>query len=214
MPRARPIVCIAPSGRLSRADQAAIAARVPGAALSVRSISGYCAAPGADSRILICPAGSSVARDLAFLRRAAERLLWPSPSSDFRDAIAGLRAGSARPRLARHRTAAATRGAGETVSALLLEGRVGPARMRALLASRGPREWIVETPGHVELPARWAPRLARAGVRWSALEPVELVALYAAPALARASSRWRTLLPPRTPVWIRPSARPPRRRRS
>ena len=112
--------------------------------------------------------------------------MWPAPSSDFRDAIAGLRTETARPRLARLRDAPPD--AGDTVAALLLEGRVGPARMRALLASGGPREWIAESPGHVELPSRWADRLARAGVRWSALEPVELVALTPRPALARACS--------------------------
>jgi len=209
---ARAVVCIAPGGRLSRADRDAIAARLPAAELAIRSISGYCAAPDVGSRILICAAGTSASRDLDFLRRAAERLLWPSPSSDFRDAIAGLRTETARPRLARHREPPPD--AGDTVAALLLEGRIGPARMRALLASGGPREWIAESPGHVELPGRWADRLARAGVRWSALEPVELVAVYAAPALARLSARWSRLLPPRTPVWVRPSSRPPRRRRS
>jgi hypothetical protein len=209
---ARAVVCIAPGGRLSRANRDAIAARLPGAELAIRSISGYCATPEVGSRILICPAGSSVSRDLVFLRRAAERLLWPAPPADFRDAIAGLRTEAARPRVARLREAPPE--AGDTVAALLLEGRVGPARMRALLASGGPREWIVESPGHVELPSRWARQLARAGVRWSALEPVELVAVYAAPALSRLSARWKRLLPPRTPVWLRPSSRPPRRRRS
>ena len=91
------------------------------------------------------------------------------------------------------------------MAALLLEGRVDPARMRAVLASASgvPRDWIVESPCHVALSATWARTLARAGVRLSTLEPVELVAVYAAPALARASARWRRLLPPRTAVWIK-----------
>ena len=209
---ARAVVCIAPGGRLARADEDAIASRIPGAALSIRSISGYLAARDAQTRILLCPAGASVSRDVAFLRRAASRLLWPAPSSDFRDAIAGLRTTVSRPRVASFRHARSR--AGETVAALLLEGRVDPARMRAVLASGAPRDWIVESPGHVELPARWARALARAGVRWSVLEPVELVALYAAPALARSSARWRRLLPPRTPVWIRGEPRSARPRRS
>lgn len=215
---ARAVICIAPGGRLSRAAEAAIAARLPGAALSVRSISGYLATPRVESRIVICPSGSSAARDLAFLRRAASRLLWPAPSADFRNAIAGLRtpSPSSRPRIARFRPARA--GAGDTVAALLLEGRVDRTRMRAVLASGSPRDWIVESPGHVELTDRWSRALARAGVRWSALEPVELVAVYAAPALSRLSARWRRLLPPRTPVWVRAETRPrsarPRRSRA
>ncbi len=77
------------------------------------------------------------------------------------------------------------------MAALLLEGRVDPARMRSVLASASgvPRDWIVESPCHVALSATWARALARAGVRLSTLEPVELVAVYAAPALARASAR-------------------------
>lgn len=210
MPRA--VVCISPGGRLARANLAAIAARMPGVGLSVLSISGYLAAPRAEPRILLVPAGASVASDVAFLRRAARRLLWPAPPADFRDAIGGLRAQVTRPRLASARPSRER--SGSTLAALLLEGRVDPARMRAVLASQAPRDWIVETPGHVRLPAGWHGRLAREGVRWSALEPVELVAVWAGPALARQASRWRRLLPPRTPVWIRQSSRPPRPRRS
>jgi hypothetical protein len=207
MPVGRPIVCIAPGGRLSRADEAAIAARLPGATLSVRSLSEYCATVPPESRILICAAGASASRDLEFLRRVIGRLLWPAASADFRDAIAGLRAPRSRPRSARFRQARPR--AGDTVAALLLEGRVDPARMRSVLASASaspsgaPRDWIVESPCHVALTERWARTLARAGVRLSTLEPVELVAIYAAPGIARLSSRWRRLLPPRTPVWIR-----------
>jgi hypothetical protein len=207
----REIVCISPRGSLARADQAAIAARLPGVALSVRSIDSYCATVPAESRILLCPSGASAARDLDFLRRAAGRLLWPAAPADFRDAIAGLRAPRSRPRAARFGQARSRAREGDTVSALLLEGRVDPARMRAILAAasgdgadrRVPRDWIVESPCHVALSASWARTLARAGVRLSALEPVELVAVYAAPALARAGARWRRLLPPRTPVWIK-----------
>ncbi len=199
----RPIVCIAPGGRLARADEAALAARLPGVALSVRSLSAYCAAHSAESRILICPVGASASRDLAFLRRVIGRLLWPAASADFRDAIAGLRAPHSRPRSVRFRQAR-PRG-GDTVAALLLEGRVDPARMRAVLASASgvPRDWIVESPCHVALSTHWARTLARAGVRLSTLEPVELIAVYAAPALGRTAARWRRLLPPRTPVWTK-----------
>jgi hypothetical protein len=213
----RPIVCIAPGGRLSRADEAAVTARLPGVAFSVRSLSAYCATRPPESRILICPVGASSSRDLAFLRRVIGRLLWPAAAADFRDAIAGLRAPRSRPRSARFRQARPR--LGDTVAALLLEGRVDPARMRSVLASASgvPRDWIVESPCHVALSKGWARTLARAGVRLSTLEPVELVAVYAAPALGRTSARWRRLLPPRTPVWIRPEAPTPRsarRRRS
>jgi hypothetical protein len=44
--------------------------------------------------------------------------------------------------------------------------------------------------------------LAQVGIRWSALLPIELVALYATPALARARRKWKALLPARTRVWI------------
>jgi len=193
MPRGRPIVCIAPGGRLARADVAAITARLPGAALSIRSLSAYCATVPPEPRILICPAGGSASRGLEFLRRAITRLLWPAASAD------------SRPRSARFRQARSR--AGDTVAALLLEGRVDPARMRSILASaspsRVPRDWIVESPCHVALSPRWARTLARAGVRLSTLEPVELVAVYAAPEVARSSARWRRLLPPRTPVWVK-----------
>jgi hypothetical protein len=201
MPGDRPVVCIAPGGRLARADQAALAARLPGVALTVLSLSAYCATVPAESRILICPSGLSASRDLLFLRRVIGRLLWPAASDDFRDAIAGLREPRTGPRPARVRKSRA--GAGDTVAALLLEGRVDPKRMRSVLASRAPRDWIVESPCHVALSPVWARTLARAGVRLTALEPVELVAVYAPPALAHAGARWRGLLPPRTPVWIR-----------
>jgi hypothetical protein len=203
MARGREIVCIAPGGRLARADVAAIAARLPGATLSIRSLSAYCATVPPESRILICPAGRSASRGLEFLRRVIGRLLWPAASADFRDAIAGLRAPRSRPRSARFRQSRSRQG--NTVAALLLEGRVDPARMRSILASasRAPRDWIVESPCHVALSARWARTLARAGVRLSTLEPVELVAIYAAPDVARSSVRWRRLLPPRTPVWVK-----------
>jgi hypothetical protein len=65
----------------------------------------------------------------------------------------------------------------------------------------------VESTRHVRLPGHLHRTLARVGIRWSALEPIELVALYATPALVRARARWGSLVPPRTRVWIaRPGA--------
>ena len=200
---ARTLVCIAPRGLLSRRAALEIAAELPGVTLAARSISGYLAAPGTASPVLLCPAGRSVASDIAFLRCIAQRLLWPAPSADFRDAIGGLRTRGTRvhatlPPERRRRT-------GGLATALLLEGRVGPERVRAALASSGPRDWIVETPRHVQLPDRLRRAVEQAGIRWSALDPVEVVALYAGHALMRARARWRPLLPPGTPVWIRDS---------
>lgn len=211
----RAVVCITPAGRLPRATAAAIEAALPGVPRTTRSLSRYLAAPGSDSRILLVPAGASVSRDLAFLRHAARRLLWPAPSADFRDAIGGLRTEGSSPRAERTRQPPRRQARG-TVTALLLEGRVDPSRMRAILASGAPRDWIVESPRHVVLPAGLERALERAGVRWSALEPVELVAVCVGAALAKVRARWRRLLPPRTAVWIRPetSSRSARPRRS
>ena len=210
----RSVVCITPAGRLPRATAAAIEAALPGVPLTTRSLSRYLAAPGSGSRILLVPAGASVSRDLAFLRRAARRLLWPAPSADFRDAIGGLRTEGSSPRAEGARRP--RRQARGTATALLLEGRVDPVRMRAILASGAPQDWIVESPRHVALPAGLERALERAGVRWSALEPVELVAVCVGAALAKTRARWRRLLPPRTAVWIRPetSSRSARPRRS
>jgi len=210
----RAVVCIAPGGRLSAGAAAALDVALRGAPRTTRSLSGYLASPQASSRVLLCPAGTSLASDLAFLRRAARRLLWPAPPADFRLAIGGIRTPavlliSAAGRPPRRR-------AGDTIAAFLLEGIVGPERMRAVLASGAPRDWIVESPRHVALTAERLRVLERAGIRWSALEPVEVVAIYATPGLVRARRRWRRLLPPRTPLWIREAAssRPARPRRS
>jgi hypothetical protein len=97
-------------------------------------------------------------------------------------------------------------------AALLLEGPVDRARARAALAAspggaERPRDWIVESARHVRLSGPLLGALARAGVRWSALEPVEVAAVYAASAVAR-SLRRRTWLPARTPVWITPERDP------
>lgn len=202
----RAVVCIAPAGRLSRRATDAIASEIPGVSLVTRSIEGYLASDGDGRRIVLCPAGRSIQSDLAFLRRVAGRLLWPSPSADLRDAIGGLRA-VASPATSRS-ARPPRRSASGVVAALLLEGRVDAARARAVLESSPLRDWIVETPRHVRLPERLGAALARAGVRWSALEPVEVVALFARPELLRARARWRTLLGRGTPVWVRREASP------
>ncbi|MEP6995625.1 MAG: hypothetical protein ABI968_13965 [Acidobacteriota bacterium] len=197
------LVCIAPGGKLTRKIAAEIGAGLPGVDLTVRSISGYLASPGSGRRVLLCPAGRSLSRDLGFLRRAARKLLWSAPTADFRDAIGGLRTRDVVPRAApAPQSGGSARG---LAAALLLEGHVDAARARAALESAAPRDWIVESPRHVHLPERLRHALERAGVRWSALEPVELVAVYAAPALARARAQWKRVLPAGTRVWVRGS---------
>lgn len=195
------IACVAPAGRPAKALAAGVAGLVGGERVEAFSLAGYLGAPAPASRIVLCPAGASVAADLEFLALAAGRLLWPAPPARLHQAIGGLRTkdGPARPAARR----AAFRPAGGLVTALLLEGEVGVARARAAFAASGPRDWVVESPGRVRLTRRELDRLARAGVRWLALEPIELVALYATPALARARSRWQEILPPATRVWLR-----------
>jgi hypothetical protein len=193
------IVCLSPSGRLAPAVAQRIGAESGPARIEALSLSGYLAAPRPPRRIVLCPAGRSLPADLRFLRRVAQRLLWPPPPAGFADAIAGIRPPA---------TAAARRSGRPTVArapiaaALLLEGPVGPDRVRRALAAAGPRDWIVESPRSVLIPERSLARLARAGVRWSALEPVEVVGLFASPALARARARWAELLPRRSTTWV------------
>lgn len=197
----RAVVCIAPTGRLSRRAALEIAAGLPGVPVITRSIAGYLAAPRDGRRILLCPAGNSVQRDLAFLRRVARRLLWPAPSADFQDAIGGLRTRTARAPA--RSSPPRRRPARGLVAALLLEGRVDGARARAALDSSALRDWIVESPRHVQVSERLGRSLERAGVRWTVLEPVEVVALFARPELARARAGWKRMLPRGIPVWIR-----------
>jgi hypothetical protein len=193
------IACVAPDGRRAKALADGVASRVPGQRVAAFSMAGYLAAEAPASRVVLCPKGLSVAEDLAFLALAAGRLLWPAPPARLAQAIGGLRNAEG-PRAARRR-APAGRTPGGLTAALLLEGLVDPARARAALAATGPRDWIVETPGRVHLSRGQLDRLARSGVRWSALEPITLVALYATPELARA--QWKRLLPSETLLWVR-----------
>ena len=177
-----------------------IAARLPSADVEATTLEGYLATPDAPERIVLCVTDRPGAR--AFLRRAVARLLWPPPHADVFEAVAGLREPHRRPR--RLRTAAPARPSGGLPSALLLEGPVDAARARAALRS-APRDWIVESARHVRLGGRALAALAREGVAWSALEPVELLAVY-----APESPRGDLGLPPGTPVWIRPGPGPRR----
>lgn len=205
------IACVAASRTLARTFAREIAERMPSEGVEAYSLRGYLASADAPQRIVLCAAAGGAAADRRFLERAAERLLWPPPPHRLREAIGGLRNEDEAPRDAA-RTKASP--AGET-AALLLEGVVGRDRARAALRAGGPRAWIVEAPGCVRLGRPDLARLERAGVRWSALRPSGLEAVYASAALARSSGSWRAGLPPKTPVWIRrprPARRRPRRK--
>jgi hypothetical protein len=207
------IACLAP--RLEEARRAAeeIAERAPGALLVPCSLRGYLADLGAPSRIVLSASGPAE-RGLEFLRAAERRLLWPRVPSGLREAIGGLRAEPAetREKSVTSRNAVHRR---EPSAALLMEGLIDERRARAALLSSGPRDWVVESARHVRIPARWLEVLERAGIRWSALDPIEVVALHASPALARGRRRWSRLFSGGTPVWIRERvSRSPTRRRS
>ena len=194
------IACVAPGLRSALRAARGVGASLPKARVEAFSLASYLAAERAPDRIVLCPAGLSTDADLRFLGLAAGRLLWPGPPRGLRAAIGGILPHGRGPR----RTEAPPRrntGTGPR-AALLLEGRVGEPRALSALAASGPRDWIVVSARHVRIPARLHRALALDGIRWSALEPIELVALYATPALARARRKWKSLLPARTRVWI------------
>lgn len=197
------IACVAETVRTASRLAPAVGERAGGAPVEPFSLTGYLAVPDPPRRVVLCPAGSSVLRDVRFLERAARRLLWPAPPARLADAIGGIRAEGSAPDSPPASPRRASRARGGGGPALLLEGVVDAPRARAALRRSATRHWIVETPGRVRLTERELAALAREGVRWAVLEPVTLVAVCAAPALARAARRWRALLPPRTSVWIR-----------
>lgn len=199
MPReVRPerVTVVAPTLPRARSAAAAISRRLPGTRVSPVSLEGLLARVPAADRLAICPRGSSVERDIAFLSRVSARILWPAPEADVHGAVAGL-LGRELP----DSFAPVARGKSRRKVALLLEGRVTPGRVREALESDA-RHWIVERARSVRLSAREFSRLKRLGVVWSVLQPVGVVAVLASPALARARRRWHRLLPPGTPVWV------------
>jgi hypothetical protein len=196
------VAVIAATEAEARAAAAALLARAPGSAFAPATLAAYLATPRAPGRVILCATRGPEARGIDFLERAAARLLWPAPPEDIDAAIGGLRASVSRPRRRPSRPGRGRRPE-RAKTALLLEGSVDFARARAALAAvaeAGPRDWIVESARHVEVSARRLASLARVGIRWSALEPIELVAVYAAAAVAR-SLRRRAWLPGDTPVW-------------
>ena len=167
----------------------AATARIPLDRIERFSLNAYLARSSAPSRVVLCPAGRGLDADLSFLRVARARLLWKAPPRDISDAIAGLV--TAPPQAGASRARARASGPRH---ALLLEGVVTRRRAFAALAS-DVRLWIVQDVRHVRLTGAELALLAREGVRWAALSPVQLAGLAASPALRRARSRW--------PAWAR-----------
>jgi hypothetical protein len=191
-----PVALVAATAAEARRAAAALGSRASSFHFRPASLSEYLASAEAPARVILC---ARQPRGLAFLRRAAARLLWPAPPEDIDSAIGGLRDSHGEPSAST--SVSARRRTHRVRVALLLEGSVDGPRTRAALGSDGPRDWIVESPRHVRVSDRGLASLARAGVRWSALRPVELLALYVPESVARALGR-RPWLPPRTPMWI------------
>lgn len=172
-----------------RRPPVAAALGIPFAPLKRLSLDEYVRTRSAPDRVVLCPEGRSLDADLAFLHAAKSRLLWPSPPSDIRDAIAGLVSESAQPTPGPARKAARSGARGPLHAALLLEGLV--TRERADHALISPiRLWIVESVRCVDLSEADLEDFAREGVRWAALHPVELAGIAASPALSFARPRW------------------------
>jgi hypothetical protein len=197
-----PVAIVAPTRASARSAAVFLKQRLGGAATAC-SLAGYLASERAPGRIVLCPAGRSLERDIDFLRAARERTLWNPPDAIVLGAIEGL-LGSLPPAAARARPR--PRRARDTRTALLLEGTVTSARARAALGSDA-RLWIVEHPRRVRVSRPLMERLRKVGVRWSALDPVSVVAILASPRLAAARSRWKGLVPAGTPLWIRSGRR-------
>jgi hypothetical protein len=149
--------------------------------------------PREPARVVFCPAGRRLEADLAFLKAASLRVLWPPAPWILREAIAGLlnlpesdaASGPARrpPR-----------------SAVLLEGPVDWPRASRVLAARGPRLWILEDPRLARFSLRRFEELSKRGVQFACLRPVRIEAVAASAALAASRKRWGRWLPAQTPA--------------
>lgn len=195
-PQRAKIAVVSPTAAVARSFLPRIARLLPEARLSAFSIARFVSDRRAPVRIVLCPEGRSVEADVAFLEDARRRALWTRPGDELAGAIAGLRgshderAGASPPRAGRGRT-----------TAMLLEGDVTTARAESAAASGAPRQWIVERVQNVRIAAEGLDALRRLGIRWAALEPVDVIAVVASPALARIRSRWAAFLPPEVSVW-------------
>jgi hypothetical protein len=197
------ICLVSPTATTARRFVTALARHLPGAELSPYSLDRFLSDRRAPARIVICPAGRDVRDDLVFLEDVRRRALWPGPGSELAGAIAGLRGEHDAPETG----AAPRRAARGRTTALLLEGDVNRTRAQRAVESGAPRHWIVERVQSVRIPAAGVAELRRLGIRLSALDPIEVVALAASPALASAPSRWTPRLPAGVPVW---TTSPPR----
>jgi len=192
---------LGPTPAAARRFAPRLESRLPGFSLVPLSLARFLSDRRAPSRIVLCPAGASLAQDLEFLEAARRRVLWPPPGVDLWGAIAGLRGSHDDP----PRGARTPRpGGSRRASALLLEGDVTPASARRAASSGAPRLWIVERVQRVRIPESVLAGLRRQGIRWSVLEPVEVIGLAATPELARARARWRRSLAVDVPVWVFP----------
>lgn len=194
--RVERVTVVAPTLPRARSAAAEISRRSPGTRVWPVTIEGLLARVPAAGQLALCPQGSNVERDIAFLSRLRDRILWPAPEADLHGAVAGLLGRELPDSLG-----PVARGKPRRKVALLLEGRVTPGHVRDALESDA-RHWIVESARSVRLSERELARLKRLGVVWSVLQPVGVVGVLASPALARARRRWRKLLPPGTRVWI------------
>src|SRR6266508_2003557 len=193
-----PVAVVAPTPASARSAAAFLKKRLAGS-VTACSLADYLALARAPRRMVLCPVGRSLEREIDFVRAARERALWEPPGEIIFDAIEGL-LGWLPPAPVRGRRG--TLQGGERGAALLLEGPVTSERARAALASDA-RLWIVEHPRRVRVNRPLMERLQKTGVRWLALDPVILVAVLASPRLAEARSRWKHLLPAGTRLWIR-----------
>ena len=206
-----PVGLLGPTPAAARRFVAGLESRLPHFTLVPFSLARFRSDREAPARVVICPAGGSLTADLAFLEATFRGVLWPPPGVDLWGAIAGLRGShDESPRGARTPGPRSPR----RISALLLEGDVTPASARRAAESEAPRRWVVERVQRVRISDAGLEELRRNGIRWSVLEPVEVIGVAASPALAGARSRWRRFLAADVPVWVFPksdSRRPSRR---
>lgn len=189
---------VAPTAAVARARRSQLSPRLADIRVVPLSLDAFLADAGAPGRIVLCPEGRNVARDLAFLRTVHERALWPPPDAELAGAIAGLRGShDAVP----HRVDSLPGRRGRQ-SALLLEHEVTLARARLAASSGAPRDWIVERAQSVRIGAAGLGELRRLGIRWSVLDPIEVIAVAASADLACAKARWSRWLPAETPLWV------------
>jgi hypothetical protein len=161
--------------------------------LAPYSLESFLRSRGRVRGVVIEAGDRSPARAVEFIRRVARRLLLPPPSARLGAAIAGLR--DTAEEIPSQATDTGTSG-------LLLEGAVTPARARRALArSELSRDWIVEDPRRVRIPEEQLEELAREGVRWFALRPIELLAVVAEPGLRRRLRGAGSVIPRSTPLW-------------